>query len=229
MRKLRWLEKSVQRVTVHTTEVGARLVRDVVLGVVVSGSTILSRMARALRPDKKGFEATLERLSRGLREQSWAVGRVVADYLRRAVAVARRNHLDVLAIDLSEIVKLYGRKMPRLCEVRDASKSSRAKTVLEQGWWTVEVVATGASHRVLPLVRHLYSTVSRDFKSVQGELRRALDLLKPLLWKGVRAVLDRGFDGESYFDVLDDYFVEWAVRQRGDRQVYLPGSDEPIR
>jgi len=229
MRKLRWLEKSVQKVTVHVSEAGAHLVRDFVVGVVISGSTVLSRVARALKSDKKGFEAALERLSRGLRDQSWEVGQVLADYRRRAVAIARSSRLDVVAIDLSEIVKPYGRKMPWLCEVRDASKSNRHKTVIEKGWWTVEVVATGFEHQVLPLVRHVYSTVMRDFRSVQGELRRALDLVKPLLWKGVRAVLDRGFDGENFFEVLDDYFAEWAIRQRGDRQVFLPGSHEPMR
>jgi hypothetical protein len=229
MPKLRWLERSVQKTTASVGPVAQRLVRDFVIGSYLAGTAILSGIARRLCPKKRGFEAALERLSRGLKKQRDAVGRVLAAYQRRAVAWARRKGFDVLAIDLSEIVKPYGRKLPWLCEVRDGSKSSRAKTVIAQGWWTVEVVATDAEHRVLPLVRRLYSTVHPTFESVQHELAAALAMLQPLLWAGVRAVLDRGFDGDTFFTVLDRYLRDWAVRQKGNRQVYLPGQDKPLR
>jgi hypothetical protein len=45
----------------------------------------------------------------------------------------------------------------------------------------------------------------------------------------VWAVLDRGFDGATFYRVLDDFFPHWAVRQKGNRQVYLPGQDQPQR
>jgi hypothetical protein len=229
MRKLRWLEQSVQKITLAEGTVCQRLVRDFVLGVYLAGTTILSGVARALRADRPGFEAVLERLSRGLGRQGQGIAGVCARYRRWVTQAARRGGFDVVAIDLSEVVKPYGRKMPFLCKVRDASKSDRHKTVIEQGWWTVEIAATSAKHQVLPLLRHAYSTVHPTFKSVQKELRRCLTALKPLLWPGVRAVLDRGFDGNTEFKVLDDTFAQWAVRQRGDRQVYLPGHDETIR
>jgi hypothetical protein len=223
------LEQSVQKVTAAERSVCQRLVRDFVIGVYLAGTTILSGVARALRADKAGFEAGLERLSRGLARQSKAIGRVGAKYRRRATMAARRAGFDVVAVDLSEVVKPYGRKMPFLCKVRDASKSDRHKTVIEKGWWTVEVVATSAKHQVLPLARHVYSTEHPEFRSVQKELRKCLGSLGPLLWPSVRAVLDRGFDGNTDFAVLDDFFTQWAVRQRGDRQIYLPGQEQPLR
>ena len=229
MPKLRWLERSVQKTTVSVGPVAQRLVRDFVLGSYLAGTAILSGIARRLCPDKRGFEAALERLSRGLKKQCRAVVRVVATYRTRVVAAARRAGFNVWAIDLSEIVKPYGRKLPFLCEVRDGSKSTRYKKVIAPGWWTVEVVATDGQHRVLPLLRQVYSTVHPAYKSVADELRQALATLKPLLWAGVRAVLDRGFDGDHYFTVLDDYLPDWAVRQKGNRQVYLPGHAEPVR
>lgn len=45
----------------------------------------------------------------------------------------------------------------------------------------------------------------------------------------MRVVLDRGFDGAREFALLDEYFESWCVRQRADRQVYLPGAQEPTR
>jgi hypothetical protein len=229
MPKLRWLERSVQKTTASVGPVAQRLVRDFVIGSYLASTAILSGIARRLCPDKRGFEAALERLSRGLKKQCRAVARVVGAYRQRAVAAARRKGFDVWAIDLSEIVKPYGRKLPWLCQVRDGSKSTRHKTVIAPGWWTVEVVATDGEHRVLPLLRHLYSTEHPTFESVQHELGAALAVVRPFLWAGVRAVLDRGFDGETYFSVLDQYLPDWAARQKGNRDVYLPGHDEPIR
>jgi len=229
MPKLRWLERSVQKTTASVGPVAKRLVRDFVIGSYVAGTAILSGIACRLCPDKRGFEAALERLSRGLKKQLRAVTQVCAAYRRRVAPVARRAGLDVWAIDLSEIVKPYGRKLPWLCEVRDGSKSTRHKKVIAPGWWTVEVIATDWQHRVLPLLRRVYSTVHTTFKSVQDELRAAFTELQPLLWSGVWAVLDRGFDGETYYRVLEDFFAHWAVRQKGNRQVYLAGQQEAQR
>jgi len=50
MRKLRWLEQSVQKMTIAEGTVCRRLVRDFVLGVYLAGTTILSGVARALPP-----------------------------------------------------------------------------------------------------------------------------------------------------------------------------------
>jgi hypothetical protein len=52
MRKLRWLEQSVQKMTVAERGVFRRLLRDFVIGVVLAGTTILSGVARTLRADK---------------------------------------------------------------------------------------------------------------------------------------------------------------------------------
>jgi hypothetical protein len=229
MRKLRWLGRVVQKTTNGVSAIGQRLVKDWVLGSYQAGSTILSRVARALHADKAGFEATLERLSRGMKHQGKAIGQVCEQYLRDATGAVRHKGLKVVAIDLSEIVKPHGKKMPFLCKVRDGSKSSKVRTVIEKGWWTIEIVASGWDHVVVPLLRRVYSTEHPTFRSVQHELRQALEQVVRRLGPGLWAVLDRGFDGVKYFGVLDDFFPNWAVRQRGDRGVYLPGHAEPVR
>lgn len=225
MRKLRWWEKYVQKITSPLNSIGGRLVHDWVLGSLVAGTAILSGVARALHSDKRGFEAALERLSRGFRKQTRAIALAVKLYRSRAVRAMKKAGGRVVAIDLSEVVKPYGRRLQYLCTVRDASKSSPKRAVIEKGWWTVEVSAPLADHRVLPLVRHAYSTVHPEFKSEQDEIRFALEQVAPLLPPDVRAVLDRGFDGNTFFSLLDDFFAHWAVRQRGDRDVGLPGQE----
>jgi hypothetical protein len=230
MRKLRWLGKNVQKVAMAVGAPVARLVRDWVVGSVASGSVVLSEIARTLRPDREGFEATLERLSRGLgKGNSEELAFVERAYLRRVRRWTTPTRFDVIAIDLSDIIKPYGRKMPFLCEVRDGSKSTRMKTVTGQGWGTVEIVAADARHRVLPLHRHAFSTVHPDYRSETNEVRKALEEISAFVQPSVLAVLDRGFDGTNEFALLDEYFEHWCVRQRGDRQVFLPGSDQPSR
>lgn len=178
MRKLRWLDRSVQKVTDRVGRPVARLLRDWVRGSVVAGSVVLSAIARALRADKRGFEATLERLSRGLGEQNnEPIARAHTAYLRRAGRATRS--FDLIAIDLSDIQKPYGRKMPLLCKVRDGSKSTRMKAVIGKGWATVEIVAVDDAHRVLPLHRHPFSTKHPDYKSQTVEVRRALAGVRP--------------------------------------------------
>jgi hypothetical protein len=59
MWKLRSLEWSLQRTTHAVGPVAARLVRDVVVTSHVTGRAIFSRIARALPPTKRGFEAGL--------------------------------------------------------------------------------------------------------------------------------------------------------------------------
>jgi hypothetical protein len=76
------------------------------------------------------------------------------------------------------------------------------------------------------LVRHVYSTEHPTFKSEQDELRAAIAQVSSLLPRDVRAVLDRGFDGHTYFELLDQYFAHWLVRQRGDRSIALAGQEQ---
>jgi hypothetical protein len=203
------------------------LIRDWVRGSVVAGTTILSGVARTLESSKKGFEATLERLSRGLKNQTCTVTMATATYRRRALRTLKTMPGGVAAIDLSEIVKPYGRRMPFLCKVRDGSESRRKKPVLEKGWWTVEIGLSFPKHQVMPLSRRVFSTVHREFRSEQDELRRALE--QAGLSRSTPAVLDSGMDGMSYFGVLDDFLDHWCVRQRGNRDLSLVGQDELVR
>jgi len=227
VRKLRWLEKSVKKISVYIDACGQRLIRDWVMGCIVSGTTILSGVARALHSSKKGFEATLERLSRGLKNQTRAVATATATYRGRARRALKTMRGGVATIDLSEIVKPYGRAMPLLCKVRDGSESRRKKPVIEKGWWTVEIGLSFPKHQVVPLSRTVFSTEHEDYRSEQDELRRALEQAQ--LLRSIPSVLDSGFDGITYFQVLDDFLDHWCVRQRGNRDVVLAGQDQPVR
>jgi len=130
MRKLRWLEKCVQKLTQAVPTSIGRLVHDGVVGSVVAGSVVLSAIARSLKSDKRGFEATLERLSRGLRKENLEVVACVGKAYRYRARRWLRDVFNVVALDLSDLIKPYGRKMPLLCRVRDGSNSTQEQPVI---------------------------------------------------------------------------------------------------
>ena len=165
MAKLRRLERSVQKLVQGVPKRTAWLVTAVVTGLYVGGSVVLSQIARSLAGDtKRGFWAMLMRLSRNLKSNTVHIDEVLTRYLEWAGSWTRRG-FDVIVVDASEIVKRYGRVMPYLCRVRDASESRRGECPIENRWWTTEIVATHADHRVIPLRRRMWSSAEPSHRS----------------------------------------------------------------
>jgi len=224
MRRLRWLRRSVQNLTEGIGPQGRRLVLEFVLGVIRGGSVVLSEIARQLHPTKAGFEACLERLSRGLARSRTRIGEVAERYLRRAGRHTWSGY-DVIAVDLTDLAKRWARRMPYLCQVRDASERRRQRrTVVERGWWLVEVVATAFDHRTLPLHCHPFSSVHPDFVSQNDEIRKAIARVSRWVSPDALWVADRGFDGNTIFALFAALQVRrWLVRLRSNRHVRLAG------
>lgn len=133
MRRLRWLRRSVQNLADGLGCRTERLAMDLLVGMILAGSVVLSRIARELHPAKRGFEACLERLSRGV-GSSRARLKVIADrYLRRAGRHTWGEY-DLITLDFSDLVKRWGRAMPFLAQVRDASETRWVgRRVIERG------------------------------------------------------------------------------------------------
>lgn len=232
MARLRWLQKSVQDLVGGVSQQGAWLVSQVVTGLVVGRSVVLCSIARAVTTGasntKRRFKAVLQRVDCGLGNPRAHVDRVWHQYMKRAGRFTSRSY-DVVACDLSEIVKRFGKKMDHLCTVRDASESRKDKVVLEKGWWTVEIVATTACHHVLPLLRRLWSSVHPDFLSQNHEIIQGIKEVLPYVSRRAVWVMDRGFDAaRTLWPAFSRLGLNWVVRLRGDRHVWLPGHDEPM-
>lgn len=226
MAKLRWLQKYVQKVTQGTPIRTAWLVTTVVTGLFAGGSVVLSQIARSLAGDtKRGFHAVLTRLSRNLKSSTVHVEEVLTRYLRWAGSWTARG-FDVIVVDTSEIVKPYGRKMPYLCKVRDASESRRGECPIENGWWTTEIIATHADHRVIPLRRKLYSSAEPSHLSQNRETFDAVKEVMPFVDRHALWVFDRGYDSRLLMNWLNNRPLRWLIRQRGDRHLVLPPLQE---
>ena len=221
MRTLRRLGRFVQKMAVGMRDCDLRFVREMVLGIAMRRDVMLSEIGRALR-EGIAFEKTEERLSRMAGSPHFDDRRLGKNFLLVVGPLTRR--LSVIAVDLSDIQKPYARHMELLQVVRDGSTGERGP-----GYWLFEAVATDAHHHTLPLLTELYSTAERKFESQPQQVRKYLRMLAPHVWGGALWVLDRGFDGDSYFRILDEFSLRWVVRQRGDRHVEFGGRKLSVK
>lgn len=98
MKRLRWIRTCVQKWARRATDRAQRLTRDVVVGMVLSGSVVLCEIARALNPTKQAFLTILQRLSTNLADEDLAgeVALVARDYLADAGRVTQGEYEYVL-------------------------------------------------------------------------------------------------------------------------------------
>lgn len=227
MKKLRWIRTCVQKWAWRATDRAQRLARDVIIGMIMSRSVVLCAIARALNPAKRAFETILHRLSQNLGNEYLAgeVALIARDYLADAGRVTWGEYEFVL-VDPTDISKKYGRKMPWLCTVRDASESRRGAAKLERGWWSCDISATTQDHRVVPLHRPIWSTEHPSFRSETDELRKAITWVRPFVSPYVTWIMDRGGDSDARIKLFDELCPRWAIRMRGDRNVWRPGAND---
>ena len=227
MKRLRWIRTCVQKWARRATDRAQRLTRDVVVGMLVSGSVVLCEIARGLNPGKRAFLTILQRLSTNLADEDLAgeVALVARDYVADAGRVTWGEHEYVL-IDPTDITKKYGKKMPFLCTVRDASESRRDEPKLGRGWWGCEIAATTRDHRVVPLHRPVWSTVLPGFRSETDELRKAILWVNPFVSPEAIWVMDRGGDGDPRIALFNELLPRWTIRMVGNRNIWRPHSDD---
>lgn len=226
MLRLGWLVKSVQKTVWRATNRAQRLARDVILGMLLSGKIVLSEIARALNPEKRAFQTILHRLSQNLADDRVAleVEVIARDYLADAGRVTWGEY-EFVVLDLMDITKKYGKKMPYLCPVRDASESRRGGPKIARGWWACEIVATTRDHRVVPLYRSIWSTLLPGFRSETDQIRNAILSTKPFVSPHALWVFDRAGDAGARIALFNELLPRWVIRMRGDRNIWRPGAE----
>jgi hypothetical protein len=192
------------------------LAHDLTWGVLLSGTTVLAEIARALRADPAPPLHVLEkRLSAGLKTPGWDDA-ALADALTRHNARGLEPR-GVLIADLTDLAKPSARRMEGLATVHDGSQH---RTV--PGFPVVATFRERAPHDLVVLQLVPFSMVQQLSQNqvVLSVLRR----LKRLLPNGRSGLTleDRGFDGDRFFE----FFVaeEWPfiIRLRGDRHLTGP-------
>ncbi len=205
--------------------VGQRLLREMLFGLLVSKSVLLSEITRALG-EKISPKDTYKRLDH-------ALGRY--DFAPAALAQTRRNASrigedHVICLDGSDIAKPFAKKLEALSYIRDGSKKEIVPGYLLMG--AVAVRPRGHDKNPMPLLLRPYSSAEEHFVSDPYELHMAIEDIHQ--WTGGRGIfaIDRGADSGRILNKLLGLLHRFVVRlkaAKGCRHLLWKGSKILVR
>ena len=120
----------------------------------------------------------------------------------------------VIALDFSEIRKDYSEKQEWLCDIWDNSRKEKAR-----GYWLLNIEAVDGEGKHFPLWLEPFSQVAEGYKSQAHVVKRGMQRVASHAGKDCVWVLDRGFDGTGYVQMLEDAGLIYCIRQVGKRNV----------
>ena len=190
-----------------------KFIGEIVYGLQASGNVKLSCIGRALGEGIR-LEKTENRLSRNLAEEGMA-GKVL-DIV--AAEAARHIHADTfIAVDPTDIRKLYARKMENLATVRDGDTGE-----LVNGYWCCAAVACEAgSRKIVPLHWRLWASDADDSVSENREIFATVETVAAHAKRRGIYVIDRGGDRGEIFAHFLGKSRRFIVRLVGNRNLVL--------
>jgi hypothetical protein len=172
-----------------------RFVNEAIYGIMFSQSVMLTEIGRSLET-KIPLKKIEERFCRQLKKtELWE------NIHRQVLSDATPSIKDdtLLILDLSDLYKKYAERMEYLAKVRDGSEDG---TVVN-GYWTTQIIGAHLNeNEVLPLYYELYSQNAPDFKSENGQIIKAIDMVTKYSEKRGVWVIDRGGDRDVLFNHL---------------------------
>lgn len=200
-----------------------RVLRELVAGIVFTGSVQLTNAARLFCHDSAQLADAVERMSHHLADPDWNHDEWAAAVMRRLTEPI--EEFDLIPIDETELAKPYARRMQHLCVVRDAS---RVGDPLVNGYWCFGAHHWSPAYDTLtPLMLRPYSPNRPGYLSENDLITRWFWTLRQAT--GGRGVwlIDRGADRPEILSALLRVQRRWIVRLREDRR--LLGPDGSIR
>lgn len=193
-------------------------------GMIRAKGLVVTEVARELRRPEESMEAVWQRLRRHLRSREWEK---YEEGVREAFARRQAKGIHEwtpVAVDLSDLSKPHSRKMEYLATVRDADESSlRGGLVLNPGYWIFEsYIPLGQDGDPLPVVCFPFSIEDPRIGSQNRALDQGFELLRKALGgKGI-LILDRGFDGDVPYGLLEAKNMRFLCRLAGNRILLDP-------
>ncbi|MGH9682211.1 MAG: transposase [Candidatus Acidiferrales bacterium] len=185
-------------------------VRDMIFGISVGRSTMLSEIGRSLGEEAE-LITTEMRLSRNLVNRNIDEAAMLEHYLQ---AVEPFVQDAVIALDFSDIRKEYAEKQEWLCGIWDDTRKEKA-----YGYWLLNIEAIDGERRHFPLWLEPFSQNAPGYKSQADVVESAIKKVAAHTGKKCVWVLDRGYDGASYIEILERAGLTYCVRQTGRRKV----------
>lgn len=143
-------------------------------------------------------------------------------YVEWAAHVVRPD--TVLALDTSDIRKLYAEKMECLGKVHDGSTGE-----IVTGYWLLSVEAHQAGGERQGIYLQAWSAQAEEFESENREIVRAVELVESFAPQRALWVIDSGGDRSRLHQEFKRLKIRYLVRVGRNRTVELDGQKQSIR
>jgi len=200
----------------HFPRPDVKFIGEMVYGLQAAGNVKLSCIGRALDEDIP-IGKTENRLSRNL------AGEGMADMVLRVIAEEGARHVGkdtFIAVDPTDLQKLYAEKMPYLAPVRDGDTG-------EIGWGfncLAAVACEAGSRKIVPLHWRLWSCAAPGFVSENEEIFAAVKGIAAYARKRGIYLLDRGGDRDIVFEHFLENSLRFIIRLVGNRHLEFKGK-----
>lgn len=203
--------------------------REIIRGILLSGSTYLNHIGKA-NGASKNERKTIERLSRTLEK---IPTEIFAALHVQSQAGQYRDEAVLILSDGGDLQKPYAKRMEKVCHTVDGSNGHK----VGNGYPIHTLMALGVmSGNLSPLALRTYSTLDEDFKSEWGEQMKNFNLLQMFIKSSNfdRIVVeDRGCDDEKRFlyfiDELEASFVTRIHAGNKSRNLAIKDEDGNIQ
>lgn len=181
-----------------------KFVLEMVMGIVISGSSNISEIGRCLR-EPIALKQTTKRLERMLTHNHILE---VCNQLCLEESVGRIDADTVIALDEGDTTHRYGEKFEYLNTVRDGSEDK-----LEKGYWLNQISGYNPqSHETFPIALDIFSCTEPGYKSTNAETLGLVSSTLDLIGRQGLWVMDKGYDSGVILDFFLQKGLNFAVR-----------------
>ena len=191
-------------------------IEDMIPGLLISGHVHLSKVARAISPGNANSHSVEKRLSLHLGSEHWDMSPLADELLARSAQLVTDDTL--ITADLTDLAKLYARKLEGLGRVHDGSDPDKR---IVPGYALFEAYVRVGRWQLFPLVVEPLKTYSGAPTSENAEISEHVLGIHAATGGRGTWLLDRGFDRDELMLPWLRKHVAFVIRQRGDRHVRL--------
>ncbi len=210
--------KFINKVTHSCTIKEKKFVKELVSGILKSGSCIIRRIAMSHEVNIS-LEKLCERYRRHLSKPELYKNLSNIHLICESKKIAS---YDLIVIDPSDIMKSHSKKMEGLTRVRDGSTGEwcNGYEVLD----IIRVSKEGHSLEIRPLVSELHTNDEDPGILKQSVFDRINDIQVYSGNKGIY-VMDRGYDDKVVINYLTENEASYIIRVKGNRNLYVNGKE----
>lgn len=188
-----------------------KFLKEMIAGIIGKGSVLLSDVSRYLKEETM-LKHREKRLSYQLNNKHWESEATAGNYLEYAKGWIKEE--SVITLDMGDISKDYGRKMPKIGNVWDGSKKE-----VRKGWWMIEMVCHRNNRQTMPLLNYVFHTESHRYRSHNRQIKKIVEWFVSIAGNRGIWALDRGFDDVKMFLLLLLHRIQFVVRLRSTRSL----------